>query len=184
MKKIALFILGLMALLVSAKAQTQTDSLGVYALCGSSFEKIDVLNYQQTKVSSSIIRGKAKLAFAGSTSSHHFKNTATFRLYFGVPSPYEAAKYYMFTSAYSAKDFGVGKFKVKKDMRYLTAAMVSIIGHSSIGAEKDKDVKVETKKIRNNVYEITVTAPAGEYCIMPVINGIGGYAGVFDFTIE
>lgn len=50
--------------------------------------------------------------------------------------------------------------------------------------EKDKDVKVETKKIRNNVYEITVTAPAGEYCIMPVINGIGGYAGVFDFTIE
>lgn len=184
MKKIALFILGLMALLVSAKAQTQTDSLGVYALCGSSFEKIDVLNYQQTKVSSSIIRGKAKLAFAGSTSSHHFKNTATFRLYFGVPSPYEAAKYYMFTSAYSAKDFGVGKFKVKKDMRYLTAATVSIIGHSSIGAEKDKDVKVETKKIRDNVHEITVSGPAGEYCIMPVINGIGGYAGVFDFTIE
>lgn len=184
MKKIALFICELVALLASTNVQAQTDSLGVYALCGSSFEKIDILNYQQTKISSSIIKGKAKLAFAGSTSSHHFKNTVTFRLYFGMPSPYEAAKYYMFTSVYSAKDFGVGKFNVKKDMRYLTAATISIIGHSSFGMKEDKDVKVETKKIRDNVYEITVTAPAGEYCITPVIKGIGGYAGVFDFTIE
>ena len=25
---------------------------------------------------------------------------------------------------------------------------------------------------------------AGEYCIMPVLNGTAGYAGVFDFALE
>ena len=43
---------------------------------------------------------------------------------------------------------------------------------------------MEYRQLRDNVYEITVTGPAGEYCIMPVLNGTAGYAGVFDFTLE
>ena len=89
----------------------------------------------------------------------------------------------MFTPSYSVKDFSVGKFEVKKGVRYLTTAKISIIG-STIGAGEAKGVTVQSTKLRDNVYEITVTGPAGEYCIMPVLNGVAGYAGVFDFTIE
>ena len=180
MKKIAAL---LVAVLVSALAVAQTDSIGVYAVRGSALDRIDVLNYTQTKISSSIIKGKAKLAFAGSTSSNRFTGAARFRLYFGTPSPYDVAKYYMFTPSYSVKDFSVGKFEVKKGVRYLTTATISIAG-STIGVSEAKDVKVSSIKLRDNVYEITVTGPAGEYCIMPVLNGVAGYAGVFDFTIE
>lgn len=181
MKKIAAL---LVAVLVSALAVAQTDSIGVYAVRGSALDRIDVLNYTQTKISSSIIKGKAKLAFAGSTSSNRFTGgAARFRLYFGTPSPYDVAKYYMFTPSYSVKDFSVGKFEVKKGVRYLTTAKISIIG-STIGAGEAKGVTVQSTKLRDNVYEITVTGPAGEYCIMPVLNGVAGYAGVFDFTIE
>ena len=173
----------LVAVLVSALAVAQTDSIGVYAVRGSALDRIDVLNYTQTKISSSIIKGKAKLAFAGSTSCNRFTGAARFRLYFGTPSPYDVAKYYMFTPSYSVKDFSVGKFEVKKGVRYLTTATISIAG-STIGASEAKDVVVSSIKLRDNVYEITVTGPAGEYCIMPVLNGVAGYAGVFDFTIE
>lgn len=184
MKKVVLLILWMLVLLASIDAQNEADSLGVYTVRGSSIEKIEMINYQQTKISTYVIKGKVQLVFEGVTSTHHFKDTAVLRLYFGMPSPYNMSKYYMFMPSYSVKDFNVGCFDVKKGMRYLTSASISIIGGSSIGAKKAKDVKIETNQLRQNVYEIKVAAPAGEYCIMPVINGVGGYAGVFDFTIE
>ena len=72
---------------------------------------------------------------------------------------------------------------VLKENRYLTTASVSIVG-SKIGVSIAKDVSVEYRQLRDNVYEITITGPAGEYCIMPVLNGTAGYAGVFDFALE
>lgn len=179
MKKIIVF---LFALISVAYSYAQTDSIGVYSVRGNTVNRIEVLNYNQTKISGGL-KSKAKLVFDGETSVNRFNGSATFRLYFGTPSPYDVAKYYMFTPSYSAKDFSIGKFEVKKGNRYLTTAAVSIIG-SKIGAGKAKDVNIEYKQLRNNVYEITVTGPAGEYCIMPVINGVAGYTGVFDFTIE
>ncbi|WP_294610959.1 hypothetical protein [uncultured Bacteroides sp.] len=179
MKTIAIFIVALLAA-ISAKAQT--DSIGVFSVRNGVTNRIEVLNYNQTKISGGF-RSKAKLVFEGATSANRFNGSATFRLYFGTPSPYDAAKYYMFTPSYSAKDFNVGRFDVKKGNRYLTTVSVSIIG-SKLGAGKAKDVNVEYKQLRNNVYEITVTGPAGEYCIMSVRNGVAGYTGVFDFTIE
>ena len=72
---------------------------------------------------------------------------------------------------------------VLKENRYLTTASVSIVG-SKIGVSTAKGVNVEYRQLRDNVYEITVTGSAGEYCIMPVLNGTSGYAGVFDFALE
>jgi len=181
MKKIAALVFGLF---LTASMWAQTDSIGVYAVRGTVMERIEVLNYKQTKISASPIKSKAKLAFDGASSSAHFKGVATFRLYFNTPSPYDVAKYYMFTPSYTAKDFGVGKFDVKKGIRYLTTSSFSVIGGSTIGAGEAKGVVVQMEKIRDNVYEITVTGPAGEYCIMPVIQGLSGYTGVFDFTIK
>ena len=89
----------------------------------------------------------------------------------------------MFTPSYSAKDFGVGRFEVKDDKRYLSTAVVSIVG-GKLGADSAEDLSIETTKLRDNVYEITVSGPAGQYCIMPIINGTAGYTGVFDFSLE
>lgn len=176
MKRIALlFILSCLVMPMAA----QTDSIGIYAVRGSSLDRVNVLNSSQTKITA----GKAKLVFAGATSQNRFTNTATFRLYFGTPSPYDVAKYYMFTPAYSASDFSIGEFRVKNSCRYLTTVSISIFG-GRIGANEAENLSVRSVKLRDNVYEITVTGPAGEYCIMPVINGTAGYAGVFDFTIE
>ena len=180
MKYIAGLIVGLC---LSFSAAAQTDSIGVYAVRGSSVDRIDVINYKQTKISSAVVAGKAKLVFDGAASTNQFKGTARFRLYFGTPSPYDVAKYYMFTPSYSVKDFGVGQFEVKKGMRFLTTASVSILG-SKVGAAEAKGLSVQTYKLRDNVYEIVVSGPAGEYCIMPVLNGVAGYSGVFDFGIR
>ena len=176
MKQLALLLI---AACLALPAMAQTDSIGVYSVRGAAVDRVDALNYKQTKITA----GKAKLVFPGATSTHRFTGAATFRLYFGTPSPYEVSKYFMFTPAYSAKDFSVGKFDVKKGCRYLTTVSVSILG-GKIGASEAKDITVQSVKLRDNAYELTISGPAGEYCIMPIINGAAGYGGVFDFAIE
>ena len=165
-----------------ACAYAQTDSIGIYKVDNAGISRIEAARPAQTKISVGL-KSKAKVAFNGAFSQNRFRGSATFRLYFGVPSPYDASKYFMFTPSYSVKDFIVGKFEVKKENRYLTTASASIVG-SKIGVSTAKDVNVEYRQLRDNVYEITVTGPAGEYCIMPVLNGTAGYAGVFDFALE
>ena len=165
-----------------AFAYAQTDSIGIYKVDNAGISRVEAARPALTKISG-VFKTKAKVVFNGSSSQNRFKGSATFRLYFGIPSPYDAAKYFMFTPSYSVKDFSVGKFEVKKENRYLTTASVSIVG-SKIGVSAAKDVSVEYRQLRDNVYEITITGPAGEYCIMPVLNGTAGYAGVFDFALE
>lgn len=165
-----------------ACAYAQTDSIGIYKVDNAGISRVEAARPAQTKISG-VFKTKAKVVFNGSSSQNRFKGSATFRLYFGMPSPYDAAKYFMFTPSYSVKDFSVGKFEVKKENRYLTTASFSIVG-SKIGVSAAKDVSVEYRQLRDNVYEITITGPAGEYCIMPVLNGTAGYAGVFDFALE
>lgn len=143
---------------------------------------MEALRPAQTKISG-FLKSKAKVVFNGAASQNRFAGSAKFRLYFGTPSPYDAAKYFMFTPFYSVKDFSIGRIEAKKENRYLTTITVSIVG-SKVGVNTAKGVNVEYRQLRDNVYEITVTGPAGEYCIMPVLNGTSGYAGVFDFALE
>ena len=167
----------------SACAYAQTDSIGIYKVDNAGISRIEAARPAYTKISGGLMKSKAKVVFNGASSQNRFRGSATFRLYFGTPSPYDAAKYFMFTLSYSVKDFIVGKFEAKKENRYLTTASVSIVG-SKIGVSAAKDVSVEYRQLRDNVYEITITGPAGEYCIMLVLNGTAGYAGVFDFALE
>ncbi len=180
MKKLLVAFAGL---LIAVSAIAQTDSVGIYSVRGASVQRVEILKYNQTKISGGLLNKKAKLQFDGAASQNRFAGSATFRLYFGSPSPYDVANYFMFTPSYSVKDFGVGKFEIKKGNRYLTTAKVSAFS-STIGAAKVEDIDIDTKQLRNGVYEITITGPVGEYCIMPILNGIGGYTGVFDFAIE
>ena len=176
------FIVTAVLSIFCACAYAQTDSIGIYKVDNAGISRVEAARPALTKISG-VFKTKAKVVFNGSSSQNRFKGSATFRLYFGTPSPYDVAKYFMFTSSYSVKDFSVGKFEVKKENRYLTTASVSIVG-SKIGVSAAKNVSVEYRQLRDNVYEITVTGSAGEYCIMPVLNGTSGYAGVFDFALE
>lgn len=181
MKKIILVTL---CILFVVAAYSQTDSIGVYSIRSGSVQRVEMIKPIGTKVSSVIVSGKVKLQFDNTTSETVFNGSARFRIFYAVPSPYDAAKYFMFTPAYSVKDLSVAKFTVKKEMRYLTSSTISIIG-GTIGTKKAKDIKIEAKQIRPNVYEVTITGPAGEYCLLPVVNGIAtAHAGVFDFTIK
>lgn len=178
MRKIAI----IMAVLLSAAyAHAQTDSIGVYLISNGKANRVETIRYSQTKISGGF-KSKAKLVFDSSTSQNRVSAPATFRLYFRMPAPQEVMQYYMFAPSYSAKDFSVGKFDIKKGKRYLTTAVVSITG-SKVGASKADGIDIQHKLIRDGVYEVTVSGPAGEYCLMPTINGTAGYSGVFDFTI-
>lgn len=165
-------------------AQATTDSIGVYAITDNSIEAVDPITYTSMKVKPGFMSAKAKLEFAGKTSPHHFKDVAKFRVFFGQPSPYEAAKLYMFTPAYSMKDFGIGEFEVKKNKRQLNTTKVSAFTGVDSGAKEAKDVEMEVAEVRPGVYDVTVTGKPGEYCIMHIYKGSAGYGSVFDFTIE
>lgn len=169
----------LCSLLLAASLYAQTDSIGVYSVLNSNTQRIEAIKYSQIKIAGT----KTNLVFSGSTSPNHFKGSATFRLYFGVPSPIEVSKYAFFTSSYSIKDFGVGRFSVKKGNRQITTAKISIFG-ATIGGNTADGLAIQTKQISDHCYEIVVSGEAGEYCIMPIIGGTGGYTGVFDFSIE
>lgn len=183
MKKILLiFVLCLCAL--TSKAQTPSDSVGVYAVNADGINPMELINYKNTKISTGFMSAKAKLEFDGATSPNHFKGIAKFRIYFGQPSPNDMIRLYMFMPNYSIKDFGIGQFEVKKKNRLLTTANMSVFSGGNAGAKQTENITYEAVEIRPGVYDITITGVPGEYCIMHTFRGSAGYGGVFDFTIE
>lgn len=183
MKKLFILI-ALCVCALQSKAQTPTDSIGVYAIDGSTITPVELINHTGTQISRGFMSAKAKLEFSGKTSPHHFKGTAKFRIYFGQPTPYDMMRLYMFMPNYSIKDFGIGQFEVKKDCRRLTTANVSVFSGGNAGAKQTDKITYNAVEIRPGVYEVTVTGSPGEYCIMHTFKGSAGYGGVFDFTIE
>ena len=81
-----------------ACAYAQTDSIGIYKVDNAGISRIEAARPAQTKISGGL-KIKAKLVFNGASSHNRFSGSATFRLYFGTPSLYDAAKYFMFTPA-------------------------------------------------------------------------------------
>lgn len=183
MKKVFI-VIALCVCALTSKAQTPSDSVGVYAVNADGINPMELINYKNTKISKGFMSAKAKLEFDGATSPNHFKGTAKFRLYFGQPNPNDMARLYMFMPNYSVKDFGIGRFEVKKDCRQLTTANMSVFGGGNAGAKQTDKLSYETVEIRPGLYEVTVTGVPGEYCIMHTFRGSAGYGGVFDFTIE
>lgn len=187
------FVLCLMVAFISVNAQSQTpaDSVGVWAVNGGSYSRIDKITQQGVKGSGGLVsaatfglaKTKAKLEFKGETSEHPFSDTALLRLYFGNPPLEQMTNLYMFTPAYSVKNFDVARFDVKKGKRYLTGISASITG-SAVGVSSADDLQINIKEIRAGVYDIKVSGKPGEYCLMFTANGVGGFGGVFDFTIK
>jgi hypothetical protein len=182
MKKLIFSLLFLLGALHSM-AQAPSDSIGIYAVKDSVLTKMQIISYKSTKISAGFASAKAKLEFDGTQASTQFSGKAVFRVYFGTPAATQLRSQYMFSSSYSIADFIVGSFAVKKGSRFLTTTAVSLVG-GRVGAKEAKDLVVETKQLRDKVYEITISGAPGEYCIMHSVNGSGGYGGVFDFSIK
>ncbi len=82
MKKLLVAFAGL---LIAVSAIAQTDSVGIYSVRGASVQRVEILKYNQTKISGGLLNKKAKLQFDGAASQNRFAGSATFRLYFGSP---------------------------------------------------------------------------------------------------
>ena len=169
--------------LANLTANAQTDSVGIFAIRDNQAIRIDRITHNAIKGSVGFAKVKSKLQFKNNTSPNHFKGTATFRMYFGTPSTADMVSLYQFMPNYSAKDFEVARFDVKKNTRTLTGVTASLLS-SSVGVSAADDLSITVKELRPKVYDITVTGKPGEYCFMFMANGTNGFGGVYDFTIE
>lgn len=178
MKRIFLSLLLLIPTLLFA--QVPSDSVGVWAVSDNGMTCIKRITPRRIK-GSGFVKVKAKMEFDGATSDHIFNGTAKFRMYFGNVPITEIQNLYMFSSNHSPKDFEIGEFQVKKDSRLLTGVTAKPFS-SQIGASESKKVAATVTKLRDGVYDISVSGKAGEYCIM--FAGASGFGGVFDFTLK
>lgn len=167
------------------------DSVGIFAIHKSEVVRMNRIGYSKIKGTGALAAAltfglsevKAKYEYNYKTSPNKFKGEAKFRLYFGTPKPEQLANLYMFTLGYTAQNIEIARFEVEKNKRLLTGASASIFG-AEVGVSGADGLLITERRLRPNVYELTVTGEPGEYCIVFSFNGTGVYNGVFDFTIE
>ena len=123
--------------------------------------------------------------YAGPTSPNIAHIGDTFRFVFGEIDADYIAQLYMFTPAFTIRDFGLAKFNKKKKHRELTTGKISIWAGTDIGADVSKDIEFSVRTVSPNVYEATIIkGVAGEYCFIFTNHGLGAYTYVFDFSLE
>jgi hypothetical protein len=191
MKETLFLLLAMCTIPVSA----QIDSIGIYMKNGDVIQKIDPIKYTKSKINTleaALTMGLAdtsmKTVFRNSSSENVATNSTEFYFYFPQSlNPYMAMEYYMFSPAYSPKNFILVKFKPKKKTRELSVGKINFYFGTSLGVSDDIDAKLITKKIRDEVYLVTIEGnlEQGEYCFMfDGPNGSGAYSSVFDFSIK
>ncbi len=192
MKRFILLALVLCLAKFSFAQEVSADSVGIWAVYGNSVERMEKLNFQNTKtggawavgLTGGLSKSKMKLEFKGANSPVSFSGTAHFRLYFGNAPVEKVASLYMFSPNYSIRDFDVAKFEIKGTNRRLTTGSVSIMTGVKTGAKGTDDVQVSYTRVRDGVYDVEVTGKPGQYCFIFTAQGAGAYSGVFDFAIE
>lgn len=168
-----------------ARRKTYEEQKASFTKAGIDFKEIERTGYINP------FKDKELITFEGKTSPYAFVGgKATFRIYFTHDRNSISEYYDMFSSDYSIDDFFVVKFKSVGKGRQMTSAIV----HSNRieGAKEDKSVKLEVKKVSDNVYDLTVEGQPGEYCLTynnkqgNTSNGMknSGSKKVFDFTIK
>ena len=167
------------------------DSVGIYTEIDGKKQQMEAIkfvgvktNVLGTALSYGIAKSKIKVEFQGTTSPYTFQSEAHFRFYFGMVPIAKSQRLYMFSPAYTLRDFAISKFVVKKNKRQLVQGSFSLWGGCKTGVESDGEVSVTSRQIKEGVYDVIVKAKPGEYCFVFTNNGVGGYSSVFDFTIQ
>ncbi len=177
----------------TALSKLRMDSVGIYANIDNSLVAMKHIDFQEIERTGYInpFKDKELITFEGKTSPYAFAGgKATFRIYFTHDRNSISEYYDMFSSDYSIDDFFVVKFKSVGKGRQMTSAVVH--SYRIEGAKEDKSVKLEVKKVSDNVYDLTVEGQPGEYCLTynnkqgNTSNGMknSGSKKVFDFTIK
>lgn len=168
------------------------DSVGIYANIGNNIVAMKHIDFKEIERTGYInpFKDKELITFDGKTSPYQFTGVAQFRIYFTHDRNSISEYYNMFSSDYTIDDFFVVKFKQVSKGRQMTSAVV----HSNRieGAKSDTSIKLNAKKVNDNVYDVTVEGTPGEYCltynVKKTANGNGmknsGSKSVFDFTIK
>ena len=165
------------------QASAQTDSTGIYCVTSSSVNRMAKLKYKQMNIHGGLLlNAKITFAFDGSTSTNRFQDTATFRLFLDAEAENGSGKSTS-TIPLSVEDFSIGRFEVEGGKRCLKTK-ATILLKELIGTKDNQDIDVEIKQIRDAIYELTVSAPPGEYCLIPGKHSTDARKGIFDFTIE
>lgn len=175
----------------AAKMMSGSDTIGIFARQSGKLIRMEPINFSGTRVNPlaasftyGIARTKVKTTYRGTTSPYVFtNNTATFRVYFGNPSISQMQRYYMFANS-SIRDLSVSKFQIKRNKRMLVNGSYSVWTGMRTGTETSDEISIQYSAVRDNVYDITVKALPGEYCLIINTAGAGGYMPVFDFTIK
>lgn len=173
-------------------SSNRCDSIGIYVEINGKYQLLEPLNFSGTKVNAlgsalsyGIASTKIKHVYDGVTSPYQTTSPAHFRMYFGALSTAKAARYYMFSPAYTIRDFSIAKFEVKKKkQRILESGKVNIWSGTEMGVKKDEQITMNVQQIKDGVYDIILNAEPGEYCFVFNLNGLGCYNSLFDFTIE
>lgn len=177
----------------TALGKLKQDSVGIFANIDNklvAMKHIDFKEIERTGYTNPF-KDKELITFEGKTSPYAFTGgKAIFRIYFTHDRNSISEYYDMFSSDYTIDDFFVVKFKLIGKGRQMTSAVV----HSNkiIGAKEDKSVKLNIKKVSDNIYDMIVEGQPGEYCLTynnkkgDTSNGMkdSGSKKVFDFTIK
>lgn len=192
MKKLTLLLI----VFACCNIYAQTDKIGIYYNNGDSLIKIEPIKYTKTKTNTlgsaltmGIAGSSVKTIYRGASSVNKVGKEAKFYFYFANTSkvnPANMMRDWMFVNSYSPSDFLIAKLKSKGNSRELQVAKINIYAGMEMGVADESISDITSKKIKDGVYEITISnADQGEYCFM--YNGqigSGAYMPVFDFSVE
>lgn len=172
----------------AAMSQLKLDSVGIYVNMGSGLVAMKHVDAFENRTTLNDFAPKWILTYKGKTSNYQFTGgKATFRVYFTHDRNSISEYYNMFSSDLTIDDFVVCHMKVKGNKREFIGARHGqrIIGYGSTKskAEEAKDVKVDWKKVSENIYDMTVEGEPGEYCLTWNEKARSSSV-VFDFTIK
>lgn len=198
MKKILLFLV-LSCMLFNFEAFAQIESVkSSYSDCPVGIfingKIIDPIKYSKIKSGkgaflSGLTYGLAKASnvneFEGASSPNILKKGDYVVFIFDHVPPEYVATMWQFSPNYSPNNFGIGKFKVKKQTRELQTSSVSLWKGAEIGSKETTDVTLSAVDEDNGFYSFQVTkALPGEYCFMFTDSAAGGFHYVFDFSVR
>lgn len=172
----------------AAMSQLKFDSVGIYTKKDDGLVAMKHVEAFENRTTLNDFAPKWILTYKGKTSNYQFTGgKAIFRVYFTHDKNSISEYYKMFSSDLTIDDFVVCHMKVKGNKREFIGARHGqrIIGYGSTKskAEEAKDVKVDVKKISENVYDMTVEGEPGEYCLTWNEKARSSSV-VFDFTIK
>lgn len=157
---------------INSVGDVDIDSLGVYGYApDGSLYHIARSYHNNTGMKPGLFRHTIQSVIDGGASKNTFKGEARFRLYFSSNWNSISDEDRAFNGGYKINDFVVKKMTPYTDIRgkairyYVVCKLDPLRGTMGSAKTSDKGIDVKVTKVRDGVYDMTVKAAPGEYCI-------------------